>query len=175
MADAAEAKWYVVHTYSGYESKVKTDIEKTIKNRHLEDSILEVLVPMQDVVEFKNGIAKSVPKKMFPGYVFIHMVKNDVTWYLVRNTRGVTGFVGSDSKEPKPLEDSEIERLFAKEEKVQVDFEIGDMVEVTSGGWVGRRAVVADINIPERKVTITAELFGRETPVELDFSEIKKV
>ena len=112
----AEANWYVVSTYSGYENKVKADIEKTIENRHLEDEILEVRIPMQDVVEMKNGAKKQVQKKMFPGYVLINMVMNDDTWYVVRNTRGVTGFVGPGSK-PVPLTEAEMRPLGIKEEK----------------------------------------------------------
>ena len=107
----AEANWYVVHTYSGYENKVKADIEKTIENRHLEEEILEVRIPMQDVVELKNGAKKQVQKKMFPGYVLINMVMNDDTWYVVRNTRGVTGFVGPGSK-PVPLTEAEMRPLW---------------------------------------------------------------
>ena len=117
----AEANWYVVHTYSGYENKVKANIEKTIENRHLEEEILEVRVPMQDVVEMKNGARKTVQKKMFPGYVLINMVMNDDTWYVVRNTRGVTGFVGPGSK-PVPLSEAEMKPLGIKVENNSVDF-----------------------------------------------------
>ena len=124
----AEAHWYVVHTYSGYENKVKANIDKTIENRHLEDQILEVRVPMQDVVELKNGANKTVSKKMFPGYVLINMVMNDDTWYVVRNTRGVTGFVGPGSK-PVPLTDMEMKPLGIKTENVEVDFAEGDTVD----------------------------------------------
>ena len=128
----AEASWYVVHTYSGYENKVKANIEKTIENRHLEDQILEVRVPMQDVVEMKNGARKQVQKKMFPGYVLINMVMNDDTWYVVRNTRGVTGFVGPGSK-PVPLTEAEMRPLGIQSENVVVDFKEGDTVTVTGG------------------------------------------
>ena len=117
----AEANWYVVHTYSGYENKVKANIEKTIENRHLEEEILEVRVPMEDVVEVKNGTKKTVQKKMFPGYVLINMVMNDDTWYVVRNTRGVTGFVGPVSK-PVPLTEAEMKPLGIKTENISVDF-----------------------------------------------------
>ena len=127
----AEANWYVVHTYSGYENKVKANIEKTIENRHLEDQILEVRVPMQDVVEMKNGARKQVQKKMFPGYVLINMVMNDDTWYVVRNTRGVTGFVGPGSK-PVPLTEAEMRPLGIQSENVVVDFKEGDTVTVIS-------------------------------------------
>ena len=117
----SEAKWYVVHTYSGYENKVKANIEKTIENRHLEDQILEVRVPLEDVVEMRNGVSKQVQRKMFPSYVLINMVMNDDTWYVVRNTRGVTGFVGPGSK-PVPLTEEEMKPLGIKDETVRVDF-----------------------------------------------------
>ncbi len=130
----SEAKWYVVHTYSGYENKVKADIEKTIENRHLEDQILEVRVPLQEVAELKNGALKQVQKKMFPGYVLLNMVMNDDTWYVVRNTRGVTGFVGPGSK-PVPLTEEEMLPLGIKNEEIQVDFAEGDTVVVTGGAW----------------------------------------
>ena len=129
----AEAKWYVAHTYSGYENKVKADLEKTIENRHLEDEILEVRVPMQEVVEMKNGAKKTVQKKLFPGYVLVNMIMNDDTWYVVRNTRGVTGFVGPGSK-PVPLTEEEMLPLGIKNDDIQVDFAEGDMVVVTAAG-----------------------------------------
>ena len=117
----AEAKWYVAHTYSGYENKVKADLEKTIENRHLEDEILEVRVPMQEVVEMKNGAKKTVQKKLFPGYVLVNMIMNDDTWYVVRNTRGVTGFVGPGSK-PVPLSEAEMKPLGIKSDNVSIDY-----------------------------------------------------
>ena len=168
----AEAHWYVVHTYSGYENKVKANIDKTIENRHLEDQILEVRVPMQDVVEMKNGAKKSVSKKMFPGYVLINMVMNDDTWYVVRNTRGVTGFVGPGSK-PVPLTDMEMQPLGIKTENVEVDFEEGDMVTVTGGVWKDTVGVIQSMNHSKQIVTINVELFGRETPVEISFADVK--
>ena len=168
----SEAKWYVVHTYSGYENKVKANIEKTIENRHLEDQILEVRVPLQDVVEMKNGTAKQVQKKLFPGYVLLNMVMNDDTWYVVRNTRGVTGFVGPGSK-PVPLTEEEMIPLGIKDESVHVDFEEGDMVVVTGGAWKDTTGVVTAINSQKQVVTINVELFGRETPVEISFADVK--
>ncbi len=170
----SEANWYVVHTYSGYENKVKANIEKTIENRHLEDQILEVCVPLQDVVELKNGVSKTVQKKMFPGYVLLNMVMNDDTWYVVRNTRGVTGFVGPGSK-PVPLTEAEMGSLGIKVENVNVDFEVGDMVNVTGGVWKDTVGVVQTINESKQIVTINVELFGRETPVEISFAEVKKM
>ena len=169
----AEAHWYVVHTYSGYENKVKANIDKTIENRHLEDQILEVRVPMQDVVEMKNGANKTVSKKMFPGYVLINMVMNDDTWYVVRNTRGVTGFVGPGSK-PVPLTDMEMKPLgINTTTDVEVDFVEGDMVVVTGGVWKDTVGVIQTMNISKQSVTINVELFGRETPVEISFADIK--
>ena len=170
----AEANWYVVHTYSGYENKVKVDIEKTIENRNLQDQILEVSVPMQDVVEIKNGAQKQVAKKMFPGYVLINMVMNDDTWYVVRNTRGVTGFVGPGSK-PVALSEAEMERLGIQNVVVQIDFEVGDSVVITSGAWKDTESVIQSINEAKRTVTINVEMMGRETPLEIGFAEVKKL
>ncbi len=170
----SEANWYVVHTYSGYENKVKVDIEKTIENRNLHDQILEVTVPMQDVVEVKNGMRKQVQKKMFPGYVLINMVMNDDTWYVVRNTRGVTGFVGPGSK-PVPLTEEEMRPLGIQSSEVLVDFELGDAVTVISGAWEGTVGNIKGINQGKQSVTINVDMFGRETPVELNFTEVKKM
>ena len=168
----SEASWYVVHTYSGYENKVKANIEKTIENRHLEDQILEVRVPMQDVVELKDGASRSVQKKMFPGYVLINMIMNDDTWYVVRNTRGVTGFVGPGSK-PVPLTEEEMRPLGIHSESVQIDFAEGDSVVVIGGVWKDTVGVIQSINDNKQSATIDVDLFGRETPVEISFTEIK--
>ena len=170
----SEANWYGVHAYSGYENKVKANIDKTIENRHLEDQILEVRVPMEDVEETKDGKRKLVQKKMFPGYVLIHMIMNDDTWYVVRNTRGVTGFVGPGSK-PVPLTETEMDRLGIQNVVVQIDFEEGDSVVVTGGVWKDTVGVVQSINEAKRIVTINVEMFGRETPVEISFAEVKKM
>lgn len=170
----SEANWFVVHTYSGYENKVKVDIEKTIENRRLQDQILEVSVPMQDVVELKNGAKKQVSKKMFPGYVLIHMIMNDETWYVVRNTRGVTGFVGPGSK-PVPLTEEEMLALGFRAGEVQINFEVGDTVSVISGVWKDTVGVIKTINQGKQSITINVDLFGRETPVELNFTEVKKM
>jgi transcription termination/antitermination protein NusG len=170
----AEASWYVVHTYSGYENKVKANIEKTIENRHLEDQILEVRVPMQEMVELKNGTRKTVQKKLFPGYVLINMIMNDDTWYVVRNTRGVTGFVGPGSK-PVPLTEAEMRPLGIKVDNVVVDYQIGDTVMVIGGVWKDTVGVVQDMNHHKQTLTINVELFGRETPVEISFAEVQKM
>lgn len=170
----SEAKWYVVHTYSGYENKVKANIDKTIENRHLEDQILEVRVPMQEVVEVKNGTQKASQKKMFPGYVMIHMIMNDDTWYVVRNTRGVTGFVGPGSK-PVPLTDAEIDSLGIMDAEVVTNYEVGETIVVISGAWKDTVGMVKEVNSQKQTLTINVELFGRETPVEIQFSEVKKM
>ena len=170
----AEANWYVVHTYSGYENKVKANIDKTIENRRLEDQILEVRVPMEDVVEVKNGVKKQVSKKMFPGYVLIHMIMNDDTWYVVRNTRGVTGFVGPGSK-PVPLTEAEMKPLGIKVENISVDFAEGDTIAVVAGVWKDTVGVVQRMDFGKQTATINVELFGRETPVEISFAEVRKM
>lgn len=170
----AEANWYVVHTYSGYENKVKANIEKTIENRHLEEEILEVRVPMQDVTELKNGARKTVQKKMFPGYVLINMIMNDDTWYVVRNTRGVTGFVGPGSK-PVPLTEAEMKPLGIKVENMSVDFAEGDTIAVVAGVWKDTVGVVQRIDYGKQTATINVELFGRETPVEIGFAEVRSM
>ena len=169
----AEANWYVVHTYSGYENKVKANIEKTIENRGLQEEILEVRVPMEEVVEVKNGAKKVSQKKLFPGYVMINMVMNDDTWYVVRNTRGVTGFVGPGSK-PVPLTEAEMKPLGIKKNEVSVDFAEGDMVVVLSGAWKDTVGAVQKMDRQKGTVTLNLELFGRETPVEISFEEVRK-
>lgn len=169
-----ESKWYVVHTYSGYENKVKANIDKTIENRHLEEQILEVRVPTLEVVEDRNGLQKQVEKKMFPGYVLINMVMNDDTWFVVRNTRGVTGFVGPGSK-PVPLTDDEIRSLGIKLVDMVIDFGVGDTVAVVSGVWKDTVGQVQSINEGKQTLIINVDLFGRSTPVEINFSEVKKM
>ena len=176
----AEAQWFVAHTYSGYENKVKVDIEKTIENRGLQDQILEVTVPMETILEVKNGVEKSSDKKLFPGYVLIHMYMNDETWYVVRNTRGVTGFVGPGSK-PVPLTEDELVALgysgnAAKPEaRLEVDLKEGDKVTGISGAWKDTVGVINAVNEKRKTVSINVEMFGRETKVELEFTEVKKM
>ncbi len=170
----AEAKWYVVHTYSGYENKVKANIEKTIENRGLQDQILEVSVPMQDVIETKNGVKKRTQKKLFPGYVLLNMIMNDDTWYVVRNTRGVTGFVGPGSK-PVPLGEDEMRSMgiTSDNEVINVDFVEGETVTVISGAWLDTQGVIKAINFGKQSLTISVDMFGRETPVEIGFNEVR--
>ena len=175
-----EAKWYVVHTYSGYENKVKANIQKTVENRNLQDQVLEVIVPLETVIEVKNGSKKSAQKKMFPGYVLINMVMNDDSWYVVRNTRGVTGFVGPGSK-PVPLTPAEIKSLGitlpegAETAKPVVQFagKVGDKVMILSGAWENTVGEIININDGKQCLTINVEMFGRETPVEIDFTDVK--
>lgn len=171
----AEANWYVVHTYSGYENKVKANIEKTIENRGLQEEILEVCVPLEEELEIKNGTKKTVQKKLFPGYVLINMVMNDDTWYVVRNTRGVTGFVGPGSK-PVPLTEAEMGALGIqkKKEVVSVDFAEGDMVVVVAGAWKDTLSAVQKMDYSKGTATINVELFGRETSVEIGFEDVRK-
>ena len=164
--------WYVVHTYSGYENKVKANIEKAIENRHLENEILEVRVPLTDVTEMKDGVEKNSQKKMFPGYVLLHMdADNNDAWYVVRNTRGVTGFVGPGSK-PVPLTEEELKALdFGSE--ISVEYAEGDVISVIAGVWKDTVGTVQKIDAIRQTVTINVEMFGRETPVEINFSDIK--
>lgn len=166
--------WYVVHTYSGYENKVKANIEKAIENRHLENEILEVRVPLQDVMEVKNGVEKSSQKKLFPGYVLLHMdADNNDAWYVVRNTRGVTGFVGPGSK-PVPLTEEELRALdFSRE--VNVEFAEGDVINVVAGVWKDTVGTVQRIDVGRQTITISVEMFGRETPVEINFADVRKM
>lgn len=170
----AEMRWYVVHTYSGYENKVKANIEKIIENRGMQDQILEVSVPVQDVVELKNGQKKTVQRKVFPGYVLLRMVMNDDTWYVVRNTRGVTSFVGPGSK-PVPLSDAEVLAMGIGGSVENLDLEIGDAVKVANGPFADSIGLVKEINSNKKTLVVKLSIFGRETPVELDFAQIIKM
>lgn len=171
--DTPKAKWYVAHTYSGYENKVKADLEKTIENRNLHDMILEVAVPLEYVTEIRNGVKKEVQKKLFPGYVLINMVMTDDTWYVVRNTRGVTGFVGPGSK-PVPLSPVEVASMGIKVRNVVCGFKVGDIVVVKAGAWKDTEGAVQSINPNKQSVTIYVDMFGRDTPVEFSFTEVKR-
>lgn len=171
----SEAKWYVVHTYSGYENIVKTNIDKTIENRGFEEQILEVRIPMQEVTEVtRTGTQRVSQRKIFPGYVFVHMIMNDETWYVVRNTRGVTGFVGPGSK-PVPLTDAEIRSMGIADTKIVGDYKVGETIVVISGAWKDTVGMIKEVNSQKQTLTINVELFGRETPVEIQFSEVKKM
>lgn len=167
-----EAKWYVVHTYSGYENKVKANIEKIVENRSMHDQILEVIVPVQDAIEEKNGQKKTVLRKVFPGYVLINMFMNDDTWYVVRNTRGVTSFVGPGSK-PVPLTKEEVLSMGIKPILPNVDIEKGDSVKIIAGPLTDSVGLVSEVNIHKRTVVVKVSIFGRETPTEIGFDEIE--
>ena len=169
-----EPRWYVVHTYSGYENKVKTDLENKIKNRELEDFFFNIVVPMEEQVEIKDGKRKTNLKKVFPGYVLIKMILTEETWYIVRNVRGVTGFVGAGGK-PVPLTNEEIRNMGFEKVPVEVDFEIGDTVQIVAGPLESFVGVVQEINLEKEKVKVLVSMFGRETPVELEFSQIQKM
>ncbi len=199
-SDVQEAKWYVAHTYSGYENKVKVNLEKTIANMHLEDTILEVRIPVQEVVETtgtdegeadkieyteegerkpqkkkKAPKQKLVKRKLFPGYVFVHMILNDDNWYIVRNTRGVTGFVGADSTKPIPLTESEMVSLGVAPQAPSLDFNVGDTVRVTNGVWVNAVGVVDSIDESRQTVKISIPEFMNGTPVGMNVTDITKV
>lgn len=168
------AKWYVVHTYSGYENKVKANLEKIVENRNMQDYILDIVVPMEEQIEIKDGKKKATLKKVFPGYVLVKMVMTDESWYVVRNTRGVTGFVGPGSK-PVPLSDEEIKAMGVEEFAPIVDYEVGDSVRVISGPLENFIGTVEEINMEKKKVRVAVSMFGRETPVELELSQIQKL
>jgi len=167
------ARWYVVHTYSGYENKVKTDLEKTVKNRDLEEFFFDIVVPMEEQIEIKEGKRKANLKKVFPGYVLIKMIVTEETWYIVRNTRGVTGFVGSGT-DPIPLTDEEIRNMGFEEVPINVDYEVNDSVQILNGAFKDFIGTVKEINKEKHKVKVLVSMFGRETPVELEFSQVQK-
>ena len=172
--ESLEPRWYVVHTYSGYENKVKTDLEKTVKNRELEDYFFEIVVPMEEQIEIKNGKKKTNLKKVFPGYVLVKMIVTEATWYIVRNTRGVTGFVGSGT-DPIPLTEKEIRQMGFELPSVNIDFSNGDSVSITGGSFDGFVGTVQEINKDKHKVKVLVSMFGRETPIEVDFAQVTKV
>ena len=175
----AETNWYVVHTYSGYENAVKDDIEATIKSRDLQDEIKEVLVPTEEVTIIRSGKeskkGKPTPRKLYPGYVFINMEMNDETWYIIRNTRGVTGFVGPGSK-PVQLSAEEMAKMLnAGRSSVEADIETGDWVRIVTGPWQDMEGEVIEVNLDERLVTVSIDSMSRDMPVEISFTDIKKI
>lgn len=174
MSDESEVRWYVVHTYSGYENKVKVNIEKVVENRAMHEQILDVVVPMEEQVEIKDGKKKATLRKVFPGYVLIKMYMNDDSWYVVRNTRGVTGFVGPGSK-PVPLTEEEVRTMGVEEFLPVMDYEVGDNVRVNSGPLENFIGIVEEINMEKKKVRVSVSMFGRETPVELEFTQVGKI
>jgi len=175
MERAKKAKWYVVHTYSGHENKVKANIEKMVENRGMIDDIFEVVVPTEEYVDTKGGKKKFKERKLFPGYVLVKMIVNDVSWYLVRNTRGVTGFVGPGSK-PIPLSDEEVRALGVQDKTaLSVDIKAKDVVKVTTGPFENFMGTVESVNLEKRKVKVYVSMFGRETLVELYFDQVEKI
>ncbi len=169
-----KAKWYVVHTYSGHEKKVKANIEKLVENRGMQDVIFEVKVPTEEYVENKNGKKKVKERKMFPGYVMAKMIMNDESWYLIRNTRGVTGFVGPGSK-PIPLTDEEVKALGVQEALPEIDIKIAESIKVIAGPFENFVGTVESVNLEKRKLKVFVSMFGRETLVELDYEQVEKL
>ena len=169
-----EAKWYVVHTYSGYENKVASNLEKTVENRHIQDLIQEIRVPTEIVTEIKDNKKREVERKIFPGYVLVKMVLTDESWYVVRNIRGCTGFVGPSSK-PIPLSDEEIARLGVEKKEVEVAYGVGDTVNIIDGPLDGFTGIVEEIDTEKDMVKVKVSMFGRETPVELELDQVETV
>lgn len=167
-------KWYVVHTYSGYENKVKTNIDKMVEYRGMQDQILEVAIPTEDRIEIRNGQKKVKTRKLYPGYVVIKMVVNNETWYLVRNTEGVTGFVGHGS-DPIPLTKEEVVRMGVEKMRIDIDVEVGDAIRIVGGPFEGQVGIVEDINPEKQIVKAKVSMFGRDTPVELEFPQVSKI
>jgi transcriptional antiterminator NusG len=173
--------WYVIHSYSGYENKVKANLETRIQSMHMGDRIFEVHIPMEDVVEFKAGKKVTVPKKVFPGYILVRMVLDDDSWYAVRNTPGVTGFVAGNAQKPTPLSRREVERFLGVQEdeekakpRFKPEWEVGEQVRVVTGPFADFNGVIEDMNVDQQKVTVLVNIFGRDTPVELGFEDIQK-
>lgn len=174
----SEKKWYVIHTYSGYENKVKANLERKVHSMGMEDEIFRIVVPMEDEVEYKGDQKKVTKKKVFPGYALVEMIVSDKSWYIVRNTPGVTGFVGSGTK-PIPLTDAEVKRILKsmgiEELKPKFDIEVSQAVKITSGAFENFEATVTEINPERSKIKVLVSMFGSETPVELDFTQVEKI
>ena len=168
----AEAKWYVIHTYAGYENKVASNLEKLVENRKMHDLIHEIKVPTETVVEIKDNKKKEVERKIFPGYVMVKMIVTDDSWYVVRNVHGCTGFVGPASK-PVPLTDEEVRRLVVETKTVEVSYNVGDNIKIVDGPLTGFTGIVDEIDLTNNQVKITISMFGRETPVELELDQVE--
>lgn len=176
MSEQVEAKWYVIHTYSGYEKKVKTTLEKLVENRGLQEMITEIEVPTEEVIEYKDGKKKIIQRKKFPGYVFVKMVYNEEIWYIVRNTRGVTGFVGPNANRPLPLTEEDLVTMgFTTNWVPSVDYEVGDTVRIIGGPFADNVCVVESIDAEKSQVKVNISMFGRETPVSVDFSQVVRL
>lgn len=170
----SDAKWYVIHTYSGYENKVAGNLETMVENRGMQDLIYDIKVPTETVVEVKDNKKREVERKIFPGYVFIKMIVTDDSWYVVRNTHGCTGFVGPASK-PVPLTDKEVERFGVETRTVEVNYEVGDNVKIVDGPLSGFMGIVDELDTARNFVRVTISMFGRETPVELELDQVERV
>ena len=170
--------WYVVHTYAGYENKVKANLDTRIRSMNMEDKIFEVVIPIEDVIEFKGGKKQVVQKRIFPGYLMVRMYVDDDSWYVVRNTPGVTGFVGSGAK-PVPLATREVEKILqvkpVERLKPRLEFEVGESVRVVTGPFANFTGTISDINVDQSKLKVLVNIFGRETPVELSFEQVAKL
>lgn len=174
MAEISEAKWYVVHTYSGYENKVATDLEKMVENRKMQDLILDIKIPTETVTEVKEDKVREVERKIFPGYVLIKMIVTDDSWYVVRNTRGVTGFVGPASK-PVPLSDAEVKALGVDKRTVEIKYQVGDLVRITSGPLKGMEGSVINIDVDNNLVSVKISMLGQEIPAEMELDQVTPV
>jgi len=176
-----EKQWYVVHTYSGYENKVKTNLEKRVESMDMKDKIFRVFIPTEDEVEMKDGKKKTVTKKVFPGYVLVEMIMTDDSWYVVRNTPGVTGFVGSSGSgsKPTPLKPNEVEAIYKQmgieEAKAKIDFSLKETVKVKEGPFADFVGTIEEIQLDKHKIKVHVNMFGRETPVELDYNQVEKI
>ena len=173
---AGTAKWYVVHTYSGYENTVKATIEKTVESRQLQDVILDISIPMEEVTEItESGVSKTYERKVYPGYVLVKMVYSDDTWHVIRNIRGVTGFVGTSSNDPTPLTEDEVYAMGVEKKEIIVNYAIGDQVRILDGplsSFIGR---VENVEVDKNRVSVVVSMFGRETPVEFELDQVEVV
>lgn len=170
---AGNAKWYVIHTYSGYENKVASNLMTTAENRNMQDLIHEIRIPTETVIEIKDNKKSEVERKLFPGYVFVKMEMTSESWYIVRNTRGCTGFVGSESKQPVPLTDAEVESMGIEVKSIEVDYKAGDRVNIIDGPFEGYIGSVVDVDVEKNSVQIMISIFGRETPAELELDQVE--
>lgn len=177
MEEKQERHWYVIHTYSGYENKVRTNLERKVQSLGMENEIFNVIIPMEKEVEKKDGKSRVVERKVFPGYVLVEMIVNDRSWYAVRNTPGVTGFVGSGTK-PIPLTDTEVQQIMhsmgMEEERPHIDFQLQQTVRLKAGPFAGQLAKISDINEERGKLKVLVDIFGRETPAEVDFTQVEE-
>ena len=173
---AETAKWYVVHTYSGYENTVKATIEKTVESRQLQDQILAISIPLETVTEItESGVSKTYDRKVFPGYVLVKMVYSDDTWHVIRNVRGVTGFVGTSSNDPTPLTDDEVYQMGVEKREIIVNYAVGDQIRILDGPLSGFLGRVENIEVDKNRVSVVVSMFGRETPVEFELDQVELI